>query len=310
MDRFERLVDRACENLEERLLERGESREDAEGISNRVGDLGLPGLVALLSNSADFEGKLGAELIGLVADQLASRSGGQIGLSKEQIEGVLGDILIRRVSPSDLVVDSALRTDLLRALAQRAAEEAGLPITPDELDQAVELLTTGEFFEDAATSTSAIFRVIPGLPLALIRDTARLPRRVPGLLGAIVRDLVSLPAQIPSVFQDLVDGSLDRPPVVLARTLRRLFRFSTLGSVVETLGTVTSRRSVQLAITVWARANGVPIEVSDVDKVSGAIFQTENPDLGALLPVAWDRLVDRLGLEEARNVVGRLAQAA
>jgi hypothetical protein len=109
---------------------------------------------------------------------------------------------------------------------------------------------------------------------------------------------------------DLLDGDLDKSPVVLGHTLRSLYGFATLASTVKMIRALISpdNQTVRLAIALYARANGIPITPEDLDILRDRVFNLENPDLGPALIAAWDRLEDRVGGEKAKAILARLAK--
>ncbi len=311
MTRFEALVERGARELESALLDQGASSAEAERRSHLIGELGLPALISFLGNaSAGVDAGAAPPHSGELIERLAERVAEDTELPQPEVERLLRDLLVRRVDPADAFADPARQEAFFRKLVEHAAEQSGLALSPDELDQAAELLQTGQFFEDAASSTAAIVRAVPGIPLALISDALSAPFGALRLGAAAAIDLARMPTAIPSLLADLEDGSIDRPPAILERTFRRLYAFSSLAATAQTLREILAKPSPQFAIALWAQANGLPVTPEAVGKISAGLFDTENPDLGPALVAAWEALSSRLGADPAEALVRRLAASA
>lgn len=69
-------------------------------------------------------------------------------------------------------------------------------------------------------------------------------------------------------------------------------------------------RYVRLALVVYARGNGIPLEDSDVDVLRNNVFNTNHPDLGPVLVAAVDRYLDKRGSAELVTALRQLAAAS
>lgn len=253
------------------LLDRLESRTDA--FVSRVGGTGqptqnltLPGLLTVLAlgQKATLTTEAETPLAGAV--------------TREHIEAVLA------------------------ALAKRQ----GVPITPSEAREVLELLTTGEFFEDLESGLAAALRLVPQVPVALVEDALKLPQLPSDLVSAIRSDLHDDPPRSAhDMLVDLRDGRLDERRRILTNTLRVLLGRAAPEALVETIRTLIApeNRTFRLAIVVYARLQGVDIDVEDLDAVYNAI-NPKDPDLGRLLDRGLERVREKY--ERAENALAFL----
>ena len=117
-------------------------------------------------------------------------------------------------------------------------------------------------------------------------DVEHAPHRVILLLAALTRDLAGTPFDALRVLQDLTDdGKLDHPPGVLRETMACLLGFASLATTVHLLSDLIrpENRSVRLALVVYARSNGIPLEDSDLDVLRDHVLNTDQPDPRACL---------------------------
>lgn len=305
MNPFERRIARAVDALRE-ALQRGDSTRREETL-DAVSELGFPGLLAVLgaSNAA-----------GLRSDALLRRAAAALASAPELREAQLEPEHIERILRGRLVdrtpVPAGSRERALESLVTQLAvaaisERTGL--TPAETRAAAELLASGEFFEDVATSTAALLRAVPRVPLALVRDVVGFPHRSFRLAFALAADLAGTPFQAHAVLADLLDGSLDHAPAVLRRTLRVLYGFASLANVLETVRTLLApeNRSLRLAVLVYARANGIPLEESDLDRARD-LFAGDTPGLGPALVAGVERLRKQEEEDGALRILRRLSR--
>jgi hypothetical protein len=306
VNQYRRLVDRGLDEFERTLAE-SLGRDEVAEIRRLVGDLNFPGMIGLLATSdtgatPDADRELD-DAAAAVADELSHRN-----VSADDVRSLLTDTLLRR-SPPDDVEGADLRDAALESAVTKLAADAGLAVTPAQAREAAKLLATGEFFRDVGDATAAVLFQVRGLPLALRRDL-RGPRRIGRVALAIVRDAGASLFDIPAIVADLRDGQLDAPPVVLAHTLGALFDFASLRSTAEMVQVLLQpeNESVRLAITVYARANGVPIEAADLDAVRETLFDPEQPDLGPALVRALRRLSADRSVREIQAMLTRMSR--
>jgi hypothetical protein len=127
-------------------------------------------------------------------------------------------------------------------------------------------------------------------------------------LFALRRDLRGTPASVWKVFAQLRDGELDDPPAVLSDTLRVLYATASIAAVAEMIRTLLAKdnESFRLAVILYARSAGIPIEEADLDVLRESVFNTDEPDLGPTLVGAIERLEENLGRNFLNGVLDRL----
>lgn len=308
MSEFSRLLDRGLRELESNLSETlGES--EASEISMLVGDLNFPGLIGLLGISDTASNPDSASELDEVATQVASELA-RSSVSAGEVRKLLSNTLLRGSAPDDATGHRELRNEILEKAVDGLAAKAGTSVTPELARDVARLLTTGEFFRDVGDATAAVVFEVRGLPLALRRDM-RSPQRVGRVVIAMLQDVGLGVFDVPRIFKDLShDGKLDDPPVILGRTLRVLYSFATIGSTAETIQELIKpeNESVRLAIVIYARANGFPIEDRDLDTVRETLFDPDHPDLGPALGRAIGQLAKNRDLAEIKQILGRMSK--
>ena len=233
-------------------------------------------------------------------DQVAGQVGGADG---ERLRHALQQLFVARKPPEEVGSPDVL----IRALQVGGGiARPGLPVTPEEAAKVLELLRSGEFFSDAAGTTSAVIRLTRELPSALVRDVPRTPSRLDELGEALVRDGVDAFGHISQVAADLLDGHLDRPPSPLSNTLRWLYGNAAATAVAETVRRIIGRdnETARLAILIYARAHGIPLTPEGLDALHDGPLNTQDPDLGPALAAGVQALTAQRGGEQ--GVVGML----
>jgi hypothetical protein len=292
-------------------LDRAHRRLDdasAAPVLDRLRTASFPGALVVLSG-AGARGRTGAEFLREVAQPLArERVVRDAGLDADAIERILTGLFVDRKSVAAVARDEGVVARVL----ERALVSRGVPVTPGEADEIVHLLQTGEFFGDIAATTSAVFRTVPRLAEAVLTDLPDLPRQPRSLIERFAidfHDLVSV--RIRQVAIDARDGRIDSPPPVLRRTLSHLYGIATIGTTRDLLRQLLHRsnRSVRLALVLYARANGFPIEEADIDSVLESMLDPDAPDLGPVLAEAVTVLRERYGARELGAVLEALQPA-
>ncbi len=177
----------------------------------------------------------------------------------------------------------------------------------DQTERIASLLSNGEFFRDIGSATAATLSTVRVLPLAVAKDIRWSPRAI-RLLFALRRDLRGTPASVWKVFAQLRGGDLDDPPAVLSHTLRALYATASIAVVSEMIRTLLAKdnETFRLAVILYARSAGIPIEDADLDVLRESVFNTDDPDLGPALVGAIDRLEVNLGRNFLSGVLDRL----
>jgi hypothetical protein len=290
---FERWRSEGLNALAGHLRERGASEAEAARVTAQLAALPAPGWIALLAGAGPGSAEpRGGELVRTAAAAVAAEAGTDVATAAR----VLGEILRGDRAPREIVADDALRQQVLERGIEEALEAAGVPATPAEIRRIAALLETGEFFGDLGGATAAVLEILPHVPLAIARDVGRAPQHVPRVVAALAADLGEAPGDVAAALADLADGRPESPPVRLTRTLRVLFEVATLAATAQTVRTWLDpeNETVRLAILLYARAHGLPLEPDDLDAVRTAL-DAANPDLGPLWIAAWDHLEARLG---------------
>ena len=233
-------------------------------------------------------------------DQVAAHVGGADG---ERLRHALQQLFIARKPPGE-----AGSPDVLIRAVQVGGGIArpGRPVTPEEAVRILELLRSGEFFSDAAGTTSAVVQLTQQLPRALVRDIPRTPGRLDELGEALVRDGADAFGHISQLAADLLDGHLDRPPSPLTNTLRWLYGNAAAPAVAETVRRIIARdnETARLAILIYARAHGIPLTPEGLDALHDGPLNPQDPDLGPALAAGVQALTAQRGGEQ--GVVGVL----
>jgi hypothetical protein len=311
MGNFDQLIEAAIEHLRGRLLAQGWSSTEIATLCGRIGSIGFPGLLAVLGTRGSGSGLLGEELLTAAAQDVVFEAPPDEDLKPETVKRLLEAVLRRHVSlsefsgresESDEIVQERFRKGV-SALAMRSGST--LP-----LDQAVRLanlLANGEFFGDIGSATAATLSTLHGLPLAVAEDIRWSPRAF-RLLFALMRDLRGAPVSAWKVFKELRGGHLDDPPTVLTHTLRVLYATASIAAISEMIRTLLAKdnETFRLAVILYARSAGIPIEDADLDVLRESAFNTDDPDLGPILLRAIQRLEENLGRKSLIAALDRL----
>jgi len=191
----------------------------------------------------------------------------------------------------------------ISALARRS----GLTLSLDQTQRLADLLANGEFFRDISSATAVTLSNARGLPLAVAEDIRWSPRAI-RLLFALMRDLRGSPASAWKVFAELRGGHLEDPPAVLTHTLRVLYETASIAAISEMIRALLAKdnETFRLAVVLYARSAGIPIEDADLDVLRESAFNTDDPDLGPVLVRAIERLEESLGRDLLIGVLQNL----
>jgi hypothetical protein len=124
-------------------------------------------------------------------------------------------------------------------------------------------------------------------------------------LFALIRDLRGTPVSAWKVFAELRGGQLDDPPAVLTHTLRALYATASIAAISEMIRALLAKdnETFRIAVVLYARSAGIPIEDADLDVLRESAFNTDDPDLGPILVRAIERLEENLGRD---SLIGAL----
>jgi len=271
-------------------------RIQGERLVDQLRALDFPAALAVLGVGQVPSRRPEPELL----DQVAAQVGGADG---ERLRHALQQLFVARQPPEEAGSPDVL----IRALQVGGGiSRPGLPVTPEEAAQVLDLLRSGEFFSDAAGTTSAVVQLTRELPRALVRDVPRTPGRLDELGEALVRDGADAFGHISEVAADLLDGHLHRPPSPLTNTLRWLFGNAAATAVAETVRRIIARdnETARLAILIYARAHGIPLTPEALDALHDGPLNPQDPDLGPALAAGVQALTAQRGGEQ--GVIGVL----
>ncbi|HSE05521.1 MAG TPA: hypothetical protein VLK35_15335 [Methylomirabilota bacterium] len=267
-----------------------------EGLGDHLRNLDFPAALAVLGAGQAASVRPAPELL----EQVAAQVGGAEG---ERLRHALEQLFVARKTPAE----TGSQDVLIRAVQVGGGlARPGLPVTPEEAAQLLELLRSGEFFSDAAGTTSAVLQLTRQLPRALVRDVPRTPSRLDELGEALARDGADAFGHISEIAADLLDGELDRPPSPLTNTLRWLYGNAAATAVAETVRRIIARdnETARLAILIYARAHGIPLTPEGLDALHDGPLDSRDPDLGPALAAGVEALMAQRGSEQ--GVIGVL----
>ena len=311
MGNFDQLIEAAIEHLRRRLLARGWSSTEIAQLSGRIESLSFPGLLAVLGTAKKPSGLLGAALLRAAAQDAAFEAAPDEELEPGTVQYLLEEVLRRHVSLSELSVRESESDEVKRELFEKGvsalARRSGLALSLDQTERTAALLANAEFYRDIGSATAATLSTVRGLPLALAKDIRWSPRAI-RLLFALMRDLRGTPVSGWKVFTELRGGQLDDPPAVLTHTLRALYATASIGAISEMIRTLLAKdnETFRLAVVLYARSGGIPIEDADLDVLRDSVFNRDDPDLGPTLARAIERLEARLGRKFLIGALERL----
>jgi hypothetical protein len=311
MGNFDQLIEAATEHLRRRLLSRGWSSTEIATLHRRIENLNFPGLLAVLGTGKKRSGLLGAELLGEAAQDVAFEAPPDENLETGAVQRFLKAVLHENASLTDVPVRESEGEERKREIFEQGisalARRDGMSFTREQVERVADLLATGEFYRDIASTTAATLATAHALPIAIAEDIRWSPRAI-RLLLALSRDLRGTPASAWSVFAQLRGGKLERPPALLTHTLRILYATATLATIAEMIRSLLAKdnETFRLAVVIYARSAGIPIEDADLDVLRESAFNTDDPDLGPILDVAIERLEENLGRHFLFGVLERL----
>jgi hypothetical protein len=282
----------ALKGLAEAILNKGETAREydweirgevAEAISEVAKRHGLSDVVS------------GGTLTDLIAWRAARIPAlKERGITEVHIENAL-TLLANKENPLTGAVAGNLGQNLPLAL-EEVAKEIGVPITGEDALTAVELLLTGEFFRDAASSIEVTLRRVPQVLISVPSDAVRLPWRIFGLAKAIVDGLIQIPGEAPQFIKDLVTDGSPKSPALLTETLQWLYSNGSFRNAADLVWELTApdNESLRFALLFFASMHGVRVTPELLDGAR-EIFRTDTPSLGPAIKEGMTFLTDRYG---------------
>ncbi|UCE64546.1 MAG: hypothetical protein JSU59_05250 [Nitrospirota bacterium] len=193
------------------------------------------------------------------------------------------------------------RFDLTEAGINKAVDQLGL--SPQEAQEAMRIVSSGQFVGDFVDATAVILHFVPNLSSSVFQQLRSFPRLSNRLMAALRRDLQGSPELVELVAGDIRDnGKIDRPVPIMTNTVRVIFREPTANQIAQTANVLLGNDSVRLAIIIYARSQGISISQEELTLVREAL-DPNDPDLGLLLPPAYDRLVSDFGKPQAMQLL-------
>jgi len=311
MGNFDQLIKAAIEHLRGRLLARGWSSTEIATLCGRIESLNFPGLLAVLGAGKQRSGLLGPDLLGEAAQDVAFEAPLGKNLEPGAARRFLKVVLHENESLADVPVRESEGEEQKREIFEQGisalARRGGVSFSGEQVTRVADLLATGEFYRDIASTTAAILATAHELPLAIAEDIRWSPRAI-RLLLALSRDLRGTPASAWAVFAQLRGGEFERPPALLTHTLKILYETASIAAISEMIRTLLTKdnETFRLAVVLYARSAGIPIEDADLDVLRESVFSTDDPDLGPTLDRAIERLEENLGRSLLIDVLGRL----
>ncbi len=308
MNNYDRLIQVGIEHLKKELQAQGKlSDSQIREVSYHISNMNFPALLGFLANRKDSvdHTPVGESFLEFMAQKVADRMAGKGNLDAGLIKEAIKAFLVkpgRHYPFPHQPLQARDVPDVFENFVLEFANETDKSITDEEARRIAKLLVSGEFFSDVSQSTAAVFSLAPGLPIALVSDIQSIPLAPSWLLGAIVQDLARFPSLLfdaDDILRDILDnGKIERPPqMVLSNTFKALYGLATVSSVVKTVNTLIDKdnETVRMALVIYARVNGIPLQEEDLDVLNQSVFNTASPDLGPALAVAFNRLVELRG---------------
>ena len=185
-----------------------------------------------------------------------------------------------------------------------------LPIKPEETQQVLALLRSGQFHDDLAQGMRALLmflRLAPRSAIETILDAPTLPR---DLVRAVSTDLFETlnEDRARALLEDAKDGRIDDPPNFLHNTLRVVLALATARGVVETVRELIApdNETLRFALIVYARSHGIDLTADDLDALRAALDPAD-PNLGVLFGRGLEYVRRRTGgPNEASDIIQRL----
>ncbi len=204
-------------------------------------------------------------------------------LSDEGAKILLRSFLDEGNLPEALLQNEALRKEIRQVITKRAA------LTSDEVDEATELISTGELFKDVGYSISVLFSLV-AQPDRFSNPGDNVKKFIGGLLnlpGAIVADLnpSTVTETVLLQFEQIRSGQTLEDPKVLDNTLAGIYSMPEIGNVINTANALLDQEneSLRLALTIYARLNGINLTQKDINTIKTTLLNQKKPKLGSLL---------------------------
>ncbi len=187
--------------------------------------------------------------------------------------------------PQVLMENPEVRHALEKTIAKKAGEKS--PLRPEEAKAVVELIRTGELFQDLVFTLTRLYK----LTLKELGDVRTIPSLIPEAFkipAVMVSDLIHVgefTQDLDGFIKSIKSSGQPKNPAILNNTLKTLFHIAIIGDAINTANNLFSEenQSLRIALLVYARLHNVNLEEADIDEVRNTILNTDNPQLGAFL---------------------------
>lgn len=187
--------------------------------------------------------------------------------------------------PQALLQNTEIRHTLENVIAKKAGEQ--MPLKPDEAKTVVELIRTGELFQDLVLTLTRVFK----LTLNELGNVHTIPGMIPDLVKIptiVVSDLLNVWEFIRRLDGFIESIKMGEPPKnsgIFNNTLKTLFHIAILGDTINTANTLFSEdnQSLRITLLVYARLHNINLEEGDIDVARNTILNKDDPQLGDFL---------------------------
>ncbi|MCX7067878.1 MAG: hypothetical protein NTW85_09330 [Methylococcales bacterium] len=187
--------------------------------------------------------------------------------------------------PQVLLENPEIRHALEKTVVKKAGEKS--PLTPDETKAVIELIRTGELFQDLVFTFTRVYK----LSLNELGDVRKLPSAITDIVklpAVVVSDLIHVGEFVQNLdgfIKSINSGKSPKNSGIFNNTLKTLFHIAILGDAVNTANDLFSEenQSLRIALLVYARLHNVNLEEADIDEVRNSLLNTDNPQLGDFL---------------------------
>ncbi|MDO8333228.1 MAG: hypothetical protein Q7T35_00985 [Nitrosomonas sp.] len=207
------------------------------------------------------------------------------------------------------VIDKEKPENSKRKFTDFARERLGKEINEEQINEAYELVKSGEFKEDVRSSIEQLYKINKDLPLKLILEI-----KDPQLLGGLInvldpRDLLNLNYKCITKITNFSIKNLDDSgmrnigkslgecsPSSINNTLSVIYTNPTTSTLIKTMRIFTDRnnRSARVAMMGVAKMHGIDISDENIDGLDG-FLKKDKPDISLLTQEGAVVLANRYG---------------
>lgn len=214
---------------------------------------------------------------------------------RAKANGTLQELLIDRNCSANPLDEEAKKRLL------EAAFKNGLGVKPEEAQDAIRLIKTGEFYRDISTSVVAVTKLSPDITYKIIENPSEAKSKFFNSFNIIKMDIKDNRSVV-KCLKNLNKEPICESPKVLQHSLKLLYENPTVSEIIVTTNRLLDKESVQLAIILYARANGIDIEKEDIEAAQ-QILSTEDPELISFFRTGYDRLIEKYDINEVKRKI-------